>query len=360
LNGGSASPSGTCWPSWRGSRAKPMQGDPTDTDSVNLSIVLPIFNEEAAIETVLASIQRTVDELGVRYEIVCVDDGSADRTVSLLNACAGRDPRIRVLVLSRNFGKESAIAAGLSEARGEAVVLMDADLQHPPELIREMVQKWHEGFEVVNAVKSSRGDESFAHKQMAHVFNFLMGSAASSSFQGASDFKLLDRQVVDALLQLPERARFFRGLVAWIGFRTAEVEFDVKDRVAGETKWSLTQLVRYSLRNLLSYSSFPLKAVAVIGAGTLVLTGLLAVWTLYRYIRGDALTGFTTVILLQLILGSLLLVGVGVTGLYISELFNEVKRRPVFVLRSSPKPRPRVAPKASQIVQAPRPGEQPK
>jgi dolichol-phosphate mannosyltransferase len=329
-----------------------MKIDLADAESVNLSIVLPIFNEEAAIETVLTSIQKTIDELQVRCEIVCVDDGSADRTSSILSECARRDERIRVFAFSRNFGKESAIAAGLSEARGDVVVLMDADLQHPPELIGKMLQKWHEGFEVVNAVKSFRGDESFAHKQMVRAFNFLMGSAANSPFKGASDFKLLDRQVVDALLQLPERARFFRGLVAWVGFRAAEIEFDVEDRVAGETKWSLTQLVRYSLRNLLSFSSFPLKAVAVIGGCTLVLTGLLAVWTLYRYIRGDALTGFTTVILLQLILGSLLLVGVGVTGLYISELFNEVKARPIFVLRSVPKQCRGAAPKDLRPVES--------
>ena len=334
-----------------------MTIDPTDTDPLDLSIVLPIYNEEAAIETVLTSIQKTVDELRVRYEILCVDDGSTDRTSSILDACARRDARVRALVFSRNFGKESAIVAGLSEARGDAVVLMDADLQHPPELIQEMVQKWHQGYEVVNAVKSSRGDESFTHKQMVRAFNFLMGSAANSQFKGASDFKLLDRQVVDALLQLPERTRFFRGLVAWIGFRTTEIEFDVKDRVAGETKWSLTQLIRYSLRNLLSFSSFPLKAVAVIGGGTLVLTGLLAVWTLYRYIRGDALTGFTTVILLQLILGSLLLVGVGVTGLYISELFDEVKARPIFVLRSAPKRRHKATPESSPSAEHEVPGD---
>jgi glycosyltransferase involved in cell wall biosynthesis len=311
-----------------------MTLDGAPTNLVDLSIVLPIYNEEAAITTVLASIQGNLDPLRLRYEIVCVDDGSSDRTPSILADCVHRDARIRVFEFSRNFGKESAIAAGLSEARGQAVILMDADLQHPPELIREMVEKWRAGFEVVNAVKRSRGGESFAHKQMVRVFNFLMGSAADASFKGASDFKLLDRQVVDALLQLPERSRFFRGLVAWIGFRTVEIEFDVKERVAGETKWSLTQLVRYSARNLLSFSSFPLKAVAAIGGSTLVMTGLLSVWTLYRYLRGDALSGFTTVILLQLILGSLLLIGVGVAGLYIAELFNEVKARPVFVFRS--------------------------
>jgi dolichol-phosphate mannosyltransferase len=167
---------------------------------------------------------------------------------------------------------------------------------------------------------------------MAKVFNLLMGGAAGVNFQGASDFKLLDRQAVDAIANLPEKTRFFRGLVTWIGFRTKEVPFEVAERVAGTSKWGTLALIRYSLRNLLAFSAFPLRLVALAGVLTLVLAGLLAAWTVYRWARGDALTGFTTVILLQLFIGGLLLSGVGVIAVYLGAIYEEIKSRPTYVV----------------------------
>jgi len=297
-----------------------------------------MYNEAAIVEEAIATVTREAEQTGKSFELVVVDDGSRDETPQKLRAAA-EDPRVVVVSLSRNFGKESALAAGLFAARGKAVILMDADMQHPPELIATLVERWEAGSDVVNAVKSQRAREGLLYRLMARAFNLLLGRAAGTSFEGASDFKLLDRQVVDTLIELPERGRFFRGLVTWVGYETSEVPFAVADRIGGRTKWSTIGLVRYSIRNLLAFSALPLRMVAALGFGTLVFAFGLAVQTLVRWLRGDALSGFPTVILLQLLLGSLLLTSLGVIALYLSAIYEEVKRRPVFIVR---KPRDHV------------------
>jgi len=301
--------------------------------TIDISVVIPVFNEAKAIETSLAAVRGHVEKTGRSFEILCVDDGSRDGTHEVLARLVRADPRLVVVPLSRNFGKEAAMAAGLAEARGRAVLLLDADLQHPPELIPRMVELWEEGNDVVSAVKEERAEESTLYRGMTRVFNGLMAGASGGSFRGASDFKLLDRQVVDALNQCPERSRFFRGLVTWVGFRTAEIPFTVAARVAGESKWSTWGLVRYSVRNLIAFSALPLKLVAAAGFATLFFAAGLAVQTLWRYLAGQAVSGFTTVILLQLILGGILLTSVGVIALYVAEIYAEVKHRPVFLVR---------------------------
>ncbi|MFT3923188.1 MAG: glycosyltransferase family 2 protein [Myxococcales bacterium] len=301
--------------------------------AVELSVVLPMHNEEAVVDRVLAEVTASLAATGRSFEVVCVDDGSRDATLRLLRDWQARDGRVVALPLSRNFGKEAALAAGLAAARGRAVIVMDADLQHPVEVIAKMIALWDEGAEVVSGVKIERQRESFVYRAFAKLFNALMAGAAGASFQGASDFKLLDREVVDTLVALPERNRFFRGLVSWVGYRTAEVPFSVAERVAGTSKWSPIGLVRYSLRNLVAFSALPLRLVAGLGFVTLLFAAGLAVQTLYRYVRGDALSGFTTVILLQLILGGLLLTSVGVIAVYLSAIYEELKGRPLFIVR---------------------------
>ena len=298
-----------------------------------LSVVLPMFNEEGVAALTLDEVVKQLRTLDMQFEVICVDDGSQDGTLTALMARAAADDRVVPLVLSRNYGKEAALAAGLVAARGDAVLLMDSDLQHPPELIPKLIEQWRAGYDVVNAVKANRGREGLSYRLMAYVFNRLMGSTANHAFQGASDFKLLDRQVVNALLSLPEKTRFFRGLVAWVGFRTTDVAFNVAPRAGGATKWSTRALIRYSLRNLISFSEFPLKLVAAMGVLMLLFSAAVAVHTLYRYISGTAITGFTTVILLQLVLGGLLLASVGVLALYLAQLYAEVKSRPTFIVR---------------------------
>lgn len=301
-----------------------------------ISVILPIFNEESVLAQTLAVVCAEVERATTSFEVLCVDDGSTDKTSAVLAGVAAADPRVVPIELSRNFGKEAAMAAGLDHARGLAVLLLDADLQHPPELIPRMVAAWKAGADVVSGVKESRGSEGILYGLMARTFNALMGGAASQgNFRGASDFKLLDRQVVDALRACPERHRFFRGLVAWVGFRTHDVPFHVGQRAGGDTKWSTLGLIRYSLRNLLSFSALPLRLIALAGFTTLLFAGTMAVWTLVRYFRGDALSGFPTVILLQLIFGGILLTSLGVMSLYLAEMFEEVKRRPIYLYRVS-------------------------
>jgi polyisoprenyl-phosphate glycosyltransferase len=301
---------------------------------VEISVVLPMYNEQAVAARSLSVVREQLAACGRSFEIVCIDDGSNDETASVIRRLAKEDPCLRLIELSRNFGKEAALAAGLGRARGEAVLLMDADLQHPPDLIPGMIALWDQGYHVVAGVKEKRANETFLYRGMARLFNTLMGGAAGASFQGASDFKLLDRQVVDALLACPERGRFFRGLVTWVGFKTVDIPFTVAERAAGESKLSTLGLVRYSIRNLLAFSALPLKVIAASGFAVLLFSVALGAWSLFRYIRGDALTGFTTVILLQVIIGGLLLASVGVIALYLAEMYDEVKQRPLYLVRN--------------------------
>lgn len=290
-------------------------------------------DESEGVEALIAALDAAVDGHLRSKEILCVDDGSGDDTCAAIEAIQASRPDIVLVQLSRHFGKESAMAAGLSEARGEAVVFIDADLQHPPALIPQMLEAWRAGADVVEGVKQRRGREPLMHRLSAGLFNAVSGRSIGRSLDGASDFKLLDRQVVTALLGCDERHRFFRGLVAWVGFEVVQLPFDVAERSVGRSSWSTLQLMRFALRNLLAFTALPLHMVAGAGAVALLFSVLLGTQTLYRYLSGTALGGFTTVILLQLLLSGILLASVGVVALYVAELYVEAKARPVFIVR---------------------------
>lgn len=302
-----------------------------------VSVILPMFNEAEMAEAAVAAVIAALGPCTASCEIVCVNDGSRDATGSVLSRLAAADSRVVVAELSRNFGKEAAILCGLELARGQAVILMDADLQHPTAVLAGLIQRWREGFDVVEAVKADRGEESLGYRLFAALFYGLLSRAVGRDMHGASDFKLLDRQVVDAVLACPERNRFFRGLVAWVGFRVSQVQFEVQARAAGQSKWSLQGLVRYAMHNLVSFSSLPLKLVAVTGMLTVGAGVLLGVQTLFNWLTGRAVSGFTTVILLLLMLCGLILLSLGVVAVYLAYLYDEQKQRPVFLVR---KPRP--------------------
>jgi polyisoprenyl-phosphate glycosyltransferase len=310
----------------------------TVSQAPDLSVVVPLYDEAESLPEALPAIRGVLESASRPFEILCIDDGSDDATASLLDEAARRDPRVVPVRLSRRFGKEAALSAGLEMARGRAVILMDADLQHPPSLIPEMLRLWGEGFEVVEAVRGDRGEEGVAYRLLARLFYALMGRSIGRRFQGATDFKLLDRQVVEAVLRCRERNRFFRGLVAWVGFRVAQIPLPRSPRLSGRSRWSAWMLVRYSVRSLMAFTSLPLRIVGWAGLVMVLLGTLLAVQTLYNYFSGRAVSGFTTVILVELILGGLILTSLGVLAFYIALIYDEQKARPLFIVRRGLEP----------------------
>lgn len=299
----------------------------------DLTIILPMYNEEAVVPHALEAISAQLAALELEWEILCVDDGSRDGTERVLREAAARDGRIVPVHFSRNFGKEAALAAGLDIARGQAVILMDADLQHPPELIGRMVAAWRQGFQIVDCLKAQRGRENPLHGLFARLFYRLIGGSLSSDMRGASDFKLLDREVVDALRAIPERGRFFRGLVSWVGFPRTTLEYDVQERVGGKTTWSALGLLRYAVNNLLAFSTAPLYLTAWTGFVVTILGLLLGIQTLFNYLVGRAVSGFTTVILLLIIFSGVILSSIGIVATYLAKVLDEVKNRPVYIVR---------------------------
>ena len=297
-----------------------------------ISIVLPSYNEEDNILRAVDRLSEVLAPEGVRWELIFVNDGSRDRTWERISGAARENPHVTGVSFSRNFGKEAAIMAGLACAKGDCVVVMDCDLQHPPETVVEMLHLWQQGYEVVEGVKRSRGEESPLHRLMAGTFYRLMSSATRIDMSRASDFKLMDRKAVDALLSLPEKNAFFRALSSWVGFKTTSVEFDVREREAGASKWSSWSLTSYAIRNITSFSSAPMQIVTVFGVLMLLLALVLGVESLVRYFSGTAVAGFTTVILLILIVGSLLMLSLGVIGYYLARIYEEMKGRPRYLI----------------------------
>lgn len=296
-------------------------------------MVIPAYDEEATLASTVAAVRPVLEQAGATYEIVLVDDGATDGTWRVISSLAGTDGRVHGVRFTRNFGKEAAIRAGLGASTGRAVVVMDADAQHPPPVVGAMLALWRTGdVDVVEGVKVDRGREGAVRRGMAAVFSRVWSGLAGYELQGASDFKLLDRRVVDRYLELPESNLFFRGLTAWLGFRTVQVPFDVAPRVGGRSGWSLRALASLARVALTSFTSAPLHLVTAIGIAFLVFAVALGAQTLWQWSRGAAVEGFTTVILLLLVTGSALLIGLGVIGEYIARIYDEVKRRPRFVI----------------------------
>ncbi|MDR0222802.1 MAG: glycosyltransferase family 2 protein [Oscillospiraceae bacterium] len=302
-----------------------------------LSVIVPAFNEGGNIAAAAGAVSGILTENGVDFEIIFIDDGSADDTWEYIEKARAADKRIRGVRFSRNFGKEGAVFAGLSRAGGACAVVIDCDLQHPPELIPEMYALWEQGAEVVEARKSSRGKESLIYKIFAKTFYRIMKSSSELDLDGASDFKLLDRKVIDALNALPERLTFFRALSAWVGFKTARVEFDVKPRVSGKTKWSFKKLFRFAVSSVTGFTGLPMQLMTAAGLVFLAFAAALGVQTLVKFFSGEAAAGFSTVILLLLLIGSLLMLGLGIIGYYLSKIYEEIKFRPRYIIEKETK-----------------------
>ncbi|MDO4322938.1 MAG: glycosyltransferase family 2 protein [Lachnospiraceae bacterium] len=297
-----------------------------------LSVILPAYNEEKMIGKAAETVGGILSGADIAYEIVFVNDGSKDRTWEEIERTAAQDAHIVGVNFSRNFGKESAMLAGLANASGDCCAVMDCDLQHPPETLIEMYRLWEQGYEVVEGVKRTRGKESALHRASAGMFYKIISGAVKIDMTRASDFKLLDRRAVDALLSMPERNVFFRALSSWIGFRTTSVEFDVQERTEGESKWSTWSLVQYAVKNIVSFSTVPMQCVTVAGVFVLLMAVILAIQSLVKYFSGHAVEGFTTVILLILIIGSVIMISLGIIGYYIAKIYEEVKERPRYLI----------------------------
>ncbi len=297
-----------------------------------LSIVIPAYNEEKMIWKTTEVVSGIMEREKIPFELVFVNDGSRDQTWEMIEKATEKNTHVTGIRFSRNFGKESAIFAGLANAEGDCIAVMDCDLQHPPETLVEMYRLWEQGYEVVEGVKRSRGKESVLHRASAGMFYKIMSKAVQIDMSRASDFKLMDRKAVEALLSMPERNAFFRALSSWVGYRTTSVEFDVQERTEGESKWSTWSLIKYAVRNIVGFSSAPLQMITVAGVLTLFFAIVLGIQSLVKYFCGHALEGFTTVILLLLIIGSLIMLSLGIIGIYIAKIYEEVKGRPRYFI----------------------------
>lgn len=297
-----------------------------------LSIIIPSYNEQDNVARTFHTICEILNADHIPFEIIFVDDGSKDATYARIQELSSAHPEAKGISFSRNFGKESAIFAGLEVAQGACCLIMDCDLQHPASLIPEMYHLWREGFEVVEGVKSSRGKENALHTFCAKTFYRIISKVTAIDMSQASDFKLLDRKAVDALLIMPERTPFFRALSSWVGFKTTTIPFEVQDREIGVSKWSLWSLTKYAVRNITSFSSAPLQLISLLGWIMFLASIVLGIQSLYRYFTGNALEGFTTVILLQLVIGSVLMISLGFIGHYISRIYDEIKARPRYII----------------------------
>jgi glycosyltransferase involved in cell wall biosynthesis len=308
--------------------------DGRDLTSSHLTLIVPAYNEAPGLDAAVREIHAQARSTQLPFTIVVVDDGSVDETWEVLRRLAGEFSELHAVRLSRNFGKEGAIAAGLDASHGDATVILDADLQHPPRLIPDMVRLWQqESWDVVEAKKSHRGRESWFQRVSARTFYRMASALTGQDLQDASDFKLLDRRVVDAWRRFGERATFFRGLVAWLGFRRTQIFFDVPQRTGGRSRWSFGSLVSLAVHAVTSFSALPLQLVSVLGLLTLLLAAGVGVQALRLWWAGLALPGFTTVILLQLIVGGFLMISLGIIGTYVARIYDEVKARPRYVVR---------------------------
>jgi len=308
----------------------------TSVNQPIISAVIPAYNESQGLSGAITHIAGILNACENAWEIIVVDDGSRDETYQQICQLSKAEPRIKGLSLSRNFGKEAAMLAGLAHAKGEAVIIIDADLQHPPSFIPEMVDKWRAGAQIVHAVKRSRDEDSAAKRAAAYCINQMISGLGGINVKNSSDFKLLDREIVDIIVdQLPERERFFRGLTSWLGFSEAYIYFDVASRQGDESKWSFWQLLELAITALTSFTSLPLRIVTFLGFATLILGFFVASDALWSLTQGQAVSGFATIIISLLLIGSFIMISLGIIGEYIAKIYEEVKARPHYLVKAS-------------------------
>jgi len=301
---------------------------------IRYSIIIPVYNEEAVIDQTYRRLKQVMDSTREPYELIFVNDGSYDHTTAMIKGFRDKDDKVKLISFSRNFGHQIAITAGMDYASGAAVVVIDADLQDPPELILDMIAKWKEGYYVVYAKRTKRKGETFFKKQTARLFYRILKASTDIEIPtDTGDFRLLDRRVCEEMKRLPEKNRYVRGLVSWVGFRQTAVEYERDERLAGETKYPLKKMMKLSLDGLTSFSFKPLKIANYAGIG-LILSGLtyLAVLSFFKVFYSEIFSGWNLVIAMQLVLTGILLTMMGIIGEYIGRIYDEARDRPLYIV----------------------------
>lgn len=300
-----------------------------------ISFVVPVFNEEENIHEFYRRLTQVMAPLPYDYEILFIDDGSKDRTSQLIRELAGKDPHVQGYVFARNFGHQLALTCGLDQSTGDAVISMDGDLQHPPEMVPELLKKWEEGFEIVQTVRKATEDATWFKNITSRLYYKLINSMSEVRITpGGSDFRLMDRKAVDALNRFRERARFIRGMVNNLGFRYTTLEFVAPPRFAGHSKFNLRKMLRFALDGITAFSRVPLRLALYVGCiaglGSILLIG----HVIYvKYVVQDAVPGWTTLAAAEFFLGGVELIGIGIVGEYVGRIFDEVKQRPLYIIR---------------------------
>jgi len=305
--------------------------------ATELSVVIPMRNEGPMVDALFARLLPVLNSTAKAFEVICVNDGSDDDTQVRLLALQDQFSAIRILELSRGFGKEAALTAGIDHARGAAVVVMDADLQDPPELIPELIAKWQEGYEVVYGARRSRDQDSWLKRTTAKAFYALFNKLSDTKLPpDAGDFRLMDRAVINALMAMPEHSRFMKGIFAWVGFKQIGVPYDRPERMAGESQWPYFKLFRFALDGLFSFSTVPLRLWTWIGTGTASIALMYALYLVVRvFVSGRDVPGYASLMVAILFFGGVQLISVGVLGEYIGRIFRETKRRPLYIVKQA-------------------------
>ena len=297
-----------------------------------ISLVVPCFNEQDNIGPFYDAILEVFGDIPATFELMFVDDGSSDSTFERIQALHEKDDRVKCISFSRNFGKEAALFAGIRGVTGDCTVVLDADLQHPPVLIKEMYKLWKEGYEVVEGIKQSRGKESAIHGLFTRLFYRMISHAVKIDMANSSDYKLLDRKVTEELSKLKERNTFFRALSFWVGFKKTSVYYQVADRASGRSKWSTRSLMKYAMNNVICFSYMPLHIISIVGIIFVLLAFGIGIDAIISYFRNNAASGFPTIVFLLLIGFGGCLISLGIIGVYIAQIYDEVKKRPQYIV----------------------------
>jgi len=301
--------------------------------SLFISCIVPVFNEEANILRFLEALEQTLKTLTNHYEIIVVDDGSSDETVSRIQSITA-NPAVKLIVLSRNFGKEIALTAGLDHCKGNVAIMLDADFQHPVEMLPVFLENWAQGYDMVYGTRHHRESETYLKRNLAHLFYWLMRYMTKIDIpNNAGDFRLLDRKIVNALKQFPERTRFMKGLYAWVGYKKIAVSYEVQDRAAGKSSWHFSKLTELAITGITSFSNVPLRVWSFIG---FVISFIAMIYAIYiitvTLLFGADLPGFPTIVVAVMFFGGIQLMSIGILGEYIARIFTEVKQRPNYLI----------------------------